>query len=335
VSDGTVQCWGRCGVACNGVRADAGDDAPSAAPAPVTGLTGAAQVAVGDGAACAVRDDGTVWCWGGNFRGTFGREEPERSDVPVQVPGVTDAAGLAAADGGMFCALLRDGTALAWGGTLLGADDNPANRARRRPTPVAEAERSQAVFPVGNACCVRRSDGELRCWTGGVVEQPDGTWPFVYGPAAPVPEGPSVRDLGTCGCVLDAVAVLSCSSEALPGALLADGTVPPPPRNGCSIDRLPDVADFATWDQYGCALHTDGRVSCWGTLEPVYGAYNPAASPVAVPLPARAVALGMGLLGAVFVLDETGAVWGWGRNSEHAIPGGPTPFVAAPTRILP
>ncbi len=74
--DGGVWCWGENGHDELG-RASADRCGPfnepcSTTPGPVQGLTEAVQVAIGLGFSCALRRDGTVWCWGNNQRGTLG-----------------------------------------------------------------------------------------------------------------------------------------------------------------------------------------------------------------------------------------------------------------------
>ncbi|MBN1772203.1 MAG: hypothetical protein JXB32_13125, partial [Deltaproteobacteria bacterium] len=241
--DGRVWCWGRCGVACNGPGVPPpGGDTASMPPQAVLGLTDARRVVVGDSYACAALVDGTVRCWGSNWDGPFGRPEPERSYGTVQVRGAEGVVELAAAARGMVCARREDGSGLAWGGQILGADRNPQQMARRVPTPVRDLAGAEALFTRWDGCCARTAAGELRCWDGGMVEH-DYVWTFEYAPAAVV--GPvGTRAVGDCDCLLAADRSLHCEAFALPGALLADGTTPPAPLLSCSIERLEDVAMF-------------------------------------------------------------------------------------------
>jgi len=84
--NGGVWCWGENGHGELG-RGSADRCGPfnepcSTTPGPVQGLTDAVQVAIGLGFSCALRKDGTVWCWGNNQRGTLGDGIPvHRSDA--------------------------------------------------------------------------------------------------------------------------------------------------------------------------------------------------------------------------------------------------------------
>jgi len=54
-------------------------------PGPVAGLSSVTQVAAGWEFSCALRENGTVWCWGNNQRGALGDGEPLEHDTAVAV----------------------------------------------------------------------------------------------------------------------------------------------------------------------------------------------------------------------------------------------------------
>lgn len=117
-------------------------------PRVVEGLTEAVGIAVGALHHCAVRRDGTVWCWGSNEYGQLGRtlEESDRCPrsryqgndgwvypyyacamQPRQVPGLADVVEVESRND-FTCARKRDGTVWCWGLNLAGliGDDLPA-----------------------------------------------------------------------------------------------------------------------------------------------------------------------------------------------------------------
>ncbi len=84
--DETVACWGlnnsgQLGIGLTSVYS-------TNVPTPVVGLAGVRQVEAGDYHTCAVTDAGAVYCWGSNYRGQLGNENPAAAYFPVQVAGL-------------------------------------------------------------------------------------------------------------------------------------------------------------------------------------------------------------------------------------------------------
>ncbi|MFO0683188.1 MAG: MopE-related protein [Sandaracinus sp.] len=81
--DGTVACWG----GNDDGNLGRGTTTPSeSVPMDVTGLDHVTQLSIGGFHACAVRDDGAVWCWGSNAMSQLGNASAGmRSAVPVRV----------------------------------------------------------------------------------------------------------------------------------------------------------------------------------------------------------------------------------------------------------
>jgi alpha-tubulin suppressor-like RCC1 family protein len=82
LSGGTVQCWGGNG---NGDTLGNGSTTSTAWPVPVSGLSGATAVSVGNNSACAKFSGSTVQCWGYNGAGNLGNGTTIFSPTPVMV----------------------------------------------------------------------------------------------------------------------------------------------------------------------------------------------------------------------------------------------------------
>mgnify|MGYP003594242919 CR=1 FL=1 len=187
-------------VACSGSH-------PASPPVLVEGIDSAVSVTVGSYHYCALKRDGTVWCWGQNEYGQTGIAPEDSSQCPGmsfiyrenpaypfhwcvprprQVPGLTDVAEVHA-NARTTCARKRDGTVWCWGynGAGLVGDGlpttevcpsppwNPASltpppvACRRRPSRVAGLTDVISLAVGGVFGCALQSTGAIWCWGAG------------------------------------------------------------------------------------------------------------------------------------------------------------------------
>src|SRR5512145_944638 len=109
--DGHVVCWG------NNTSGQSGNDSTEpwiAAPVRVLELSSVIQISAGEGHTCAVKSDGTVYCWGGNSVGELGDGSTTSRRVPVAVSDLSDVVNLSAGPR-RTCAVKRDGSVYCWG----------------------------------------------------------------------------------------------------------------------------------------------------------------------------------------------------------------------------
>ena len=87
---GNVWCWGfdSMGQLGDGNTASSSTAQEVKGPGGVGVLAGVSRVAVGFSFACALKTDGTVWCWGDNQHGELGNGTTTASPYPVQVQGI-------------------------------------------------------------------------------------------------------------------------------------------------------------------------------------------------------------------------------------------------------
>src|SRR5262245_31833383 len=137
--DGHVSCWGDNALGqlgakgrgksehCIGEQYEEEVEFPGrcdSEPRVVPGLDEVRQLAVGGSHACALRRDGSVWCWGSNWQGELGvgkdprvtaacRHDLPCARAPVPVPGIRARA--IAAGGNSSCAVLDSGQVACWG----------------------------------------------------------------------------------------------------------------------------------------------------------------------------------------------------------------------------
>lgn len=220
VAGGAVKCWSDF----FNLRGELGDGTTtaSATPVDVVGLTGARSLVLGGGRSCAIKVDGTVWCWG---------DEPgngmSNSPVPVQVTGVRDVVDLggpynsycAVADGGTYC----------WG-TESDLPETPSGADNLTPRLFPSLAGAVQVRGGRDHTCARFANGTIKCWgmhgiTYGYelgVEAPQAT----YAPVT-VPGITDARDLvvgKSTSCVQRTSGKVTCWGGAFSraGAILKD-----------------------------------------------------------------------------------------------------------------
>ncbi|MBI4509344.1 MAG: hypothetical protein HY698_06885 [Deltaproteobacteria bacterium] len=114
---GVVNCWGY------NVQGQLGHNMPliqsTPIPQQVANLGDAVAVAAGSNTTCAIRQSGTVACWGENSMGQLGDNSLTTAYAPVAVQNLTDVTAIAVGST-HGCALRSDRAALCWGSNFYG-----------------------------------------------------------------------------------------------------------------------------------------------------------------------------------------------------------------------
>ncbi len=162
-------------IGCSLVGLGGGNPASGAGP-------GVATIAVGDHHTCAVRTDGTVWCWGDGSKGqlgdgTTGDPTSHRRTTPVRVLRGSSAlrgATKVAAGGYHSCAVRTDGGVVCWGDDTYGQlGDGQAGSSASRTTAVRVRRGSGYLTGVKRITageyhtCAIQSDSHVLCWGQG------------------------------------------------------------------------------------------------------------------------------------------------------------------------
>ncbi len=293
----------------------AGGGAPSMASTP-----GVAAISVGGSHACAVRANGTVWCWGNNFSGqlgdgTYGDAEKRRT-APVEVrrgSGVLRDITKVAAGSLHTCAVREDGRVLCWGDAYYGELGNGQSG--------TGLSRNSAVF-------VRRGNGFLTD-----VEQ--------------------VTAGDQHSCALRQDGGVMCWGQAVDGQL-GDGTTGDSSGLRAKAVRvrqgngyLGDVRAIAAGERHTCAVKQDGSAWCWGSGR--YGQLGDGTSgPRHQRTRATRVRRGSGYLTRISGIGAgsyhtcarrtDGTAWCWGQAFQGQLgdgtTGGDDSITARPTQVL-
>ncbi len=149
-------------------------------------LMGATAVAVGINHACAVKSDGTVWCWGQEV----GASSQIIDVYPVQITGIDEpATGIGTADN-QVCVSTTGGHVWCWGASILGNNatsvrsPTPVEVLTGPGTPLANAT-DVVVWAADRGACSIATDGSLWCWASGYAGNATGNL-FGAMPRSPV-----------------------------------------------------------------------------------------------------------------------------------------------------
>ncbi len=268
--DGAVRCWGYnqyntlgTGHAGDETCTPFGDPVPCRTrPALVPGLTDVVHLTNSHFSVCAVRRDGSVWCWGGPDL----PYPPGTAATPAPVPGLSDV-------------VWMRGMLIGWIVRLRDGRYQLLNRPGSTIEIPAQAEVADGMF--NSHVCYRLPDATVRCVgvnANGKVGNGGSSWPGdVTEPVDPGLRG--VRSIVTGAyhtCVLMEDGAVRCWGDGRAGGLGVDTTdrcvgINEPgecmtrPTLIPGIDHV-DRLFLGVWGT--CALRTDRSVWCWGTLGP-------------------------------------------------------------------
>jgi alpha-tubulin suppressor-like RCC1 family protein len=194
--------------------------APGETPQPFPGIDHVVAISAGTFHILALKSDGTIWAWGSNDDRQLGNaalaKSLKRSDVPVQVTGITNAIAISAKGANSY-ALLADSTVWAWGNGNVGmtgdggkmSDKYTSSNWSGRSVPVKVQSIHNAIAISGPMALL--ADGTIMTWgDGGFGRLGNGSTESTVVP---------VKVTG----INNAVAIAYRENGAL--ALLADGTV--------------------------------------------------------------------------------------------------------------
>jgi alpha-tubulin suppressor-like RCC1 family protein len=328
--------------------ADAADAAiPDGGPGPTDGLSPGASDTAGDAAAvglcggvvqlaaglshvCAVKADGTLWCWGANGYGQLGDGTYVDRAAPTAVA-VLGADVVQVAAGEEFtCARKRDGTVWCWGDNFMGqlGTGDTSVQAVTIPAPVAALGATVAdVAAGGERACARLGDGTLWCWGNGYPGDGSSARQLAT-PMQVTALGATVASVSLSRgdiCARKTDGSLWCWGDNSGGQLgngsTQKSTVP------IEVTALGHaVASVSSSYQDTCATKTDGTLFCWGYR-------NDSATPAQMAsLGADVVQVAVGE-GHTCARKHDGTLWCWGGNNRGQLGDGTTFYRDDPVQV--
>jgi E3 ubiquitin-protein ligase HERC3 len=234
MQDGRVKCWGRADVlgvqaTSPGVGDEPGEMGSDLKPLVQPDERAFARIVAGNRAACGIRDDKTVYCWGGNsVRGALTPQYNLNLGNPSTVLEVSVGSGHA-------CAVLTNNALKCWGandegqlgqGDYVPRYDSSDMGDALSPVQLGVGKTAKSVATGPSWVCAVVSDGSVKCWGRNVIGE--------LGKGDKVSVGGSVGDMNT---------------------------LQPLDLAGRKAKQLAIAGDVTT-----CALIEDGTIRCWGTV---------------------------------------------------------------------
>jgi len=134
-SNGNVYCWGS--NLYGGLGNASATGTFVTAPVQALIISNVKAISAGGWHSVALKNDGTVWCWGWNADGQLGDGTLVDKSIPTQVPGLTGIVKIAAGTYHVL-ALKNDGTVWAWGDNVSGQiGDGTVNTDKSSPVQVS------------------------------------------------------------------------------------------------------------------------------------------------------------------------------------------------------
>ncbi len=265
-SDGTVGCWGSNS---SGQLGNNATSTSSAVPLVAGGLTGITALAANDQTNCAIKQDGTVVCWGLNSSHVLGANVAASTTTPVAVSGLTGAVAVAGCTGS-FCALKTDGTVACWGSQSYQILGSSVSGTQYVPVAIAGLSAPVTALSMPNtSACALLADATVQCWGEGLGSQVPGP-PTANGTPTTVAGLAGVVALGVAGsgeayheCVVKSDGSVSCWGYNPSGQLGNNSTT-----TSATPSVVPGIstAKVATMGiNSSCVMLSDHSVSCWGS----------------------------------------------------------------------
>jgi len=294
------------------------------------GVAGA-KVAVREFYTCAIKMDGSLWCWGDNDYGQVGDGTNTNKNTPVRV--MSSGVAHVALGDDHTCAIKTDGSLWCWGYNGYGQLGDGTNSSKNIPVQIMSSGVSSVASGVWHTCAIKR-DGSLWCWGWNQYGQlGDGTNIDKNTPIQIMPSGVvAVASGDNHTCAIKQDSSLWCWGWNDYGQI-GNGTYTG--RNTPVQVISSGVSYVALGDYHTCAVKTDGSLWCWGRND--YGQLGDGTwtnknTPVRIMSSGvSSVALGHDHTCAI---KTDGSLWCWGRNDYGQLGDGTYTNKNTPTYIM-
>jgi prepilin-type N-terminal cleavage/methylation domain-containing protein len=265
LTDGTAMCWGynNYGQLGDGTTTD------RFTPVDVSGLTsGVASISAGDYHSCALLNDGTVKCWGGNNYGQLGDGSTTNRSTPVDVSGLTSGVASISAGSEHTCAVTTTGGAKCWGRNNYGRLGDGTTTNRSTPVDVSGLTSGVASISAGvQHTCAVTATGGAKCWGwNGSGRLGDGTTTSSNTPVtvSGLSGATGISAGGSHSCAVLSDGTAECWGNN-GGGQLGDGDNTYTNRSTpVTVSGLSGATGITSGSEHTCAVLADGIAKCWG-----------------------------------------------------------------------
>lgn len=318
-SNSAAYCWGANSSGQVGVNTSGTNEAT---PLMVSSFTSqATAIVTGGNHTCALKNDGSLWCWGAGSSGQLGIGSTTTKVIPYQVG--TSSYKKIAAGSAHTCAIKSDDTLWCWGSnTSRQLGDGTANTTQINPVQVSGSDLYADVQAGGNHTCGLTTLGQLKCWgsnTNGESSGDGTTGTYVATPTnaagSYIFSKISVGSSHTCG-IENSTGALYCWGLNTTGQL-GDGTNATKTTPVMIIGS--GVSEIAAGNMHTCAVLASGILQCWGTSnfnQIGLGTVNSYLTPTTVLSNASTVTVGANHTCTILT---DGSIKCWGQNTYNQL----------------
>ena len=338
-SDNTLWCWGQ---GASGRLGLGSDQSNRNTPNEVVSVNSDwASVAPGGAHTCAIKNNGSLWCWGKNAYGQLGQSNLNDHSSPTRVGTETDWAHVATG-GAHTCATKNDGTLHCWGKNEASQLTAAARGDRTQPARVGRALDWKSVTTGYTHSGAPKHDDSLWCWgnnelyefgntvtstTRPVLIDDTRAWTII-----------STGDQYSCG--ITSNQMLWCWGRGNQSL----GRGPNVDSNGEPIGRVGTEQDWtkvSVGNVISCGTKVDGTLRCWGNNE--HGGLGdgtqtnrdvptPLLTPPSWDTATAVDGLSIGRRHAC-AHKSNDSLWCWGRNGEFQLGNGSQTSTSIPQRV--
>lgn len=167
-NDDEIYCWGNNSVGRNGNGTDSGYQY---SPGIINEAGPWIDISVGGQSACAIKADGSAWCWGKGQSGSLGDgvggDHEEWDPIPIDDPDDWKSINIGSGTG---CGVKTDDTGWCWGQNANGVVGDGTGSNRLRPVEIDGSYSWKYITPAQTHACGIQADNTVWCWgreTGG------------------------------------------------------------------------------------------------------------------------------------------------------------------------